>query len=84
MMKLSAELQHALDQHPSEPPRCVDPRTGRVYVLVAADVYVRIRGLLAPSDDIAETYPAQIDSAMRAGWDALQMSDYDRYDELCP
>ena len=84
MIRLTPELQQALDEHTDSPPRVVDPRTNQAYVLLAASQYDRLKALLEQSDDIANTYPAQIESAMRAGWDAPEMSDYDRYDELHP
>jgi len=82
MTELSQELQEALDAHPEAPPRAVDPRTNKTYVLLAADQYERVKALPDQDDDLSHTYPAQIESAMRAGWDAPEMDGYDRYDEL--
>ncbi|HVW37480.1 MAG TPA: hypothetical protein VHB99_09245 [Pirellulales bacterium] len=84
MTELSPELQHELDAHRDAPPRVIDPRTKRAYVLLAADEYERLKPLLEAEDDLSQTYAAQIESAMRAGWDAPEMADYDRYDELRP
>jgi hypothetical protein len=40
------------------------------------------------NDELAETYAAQSEAALRAGWDEPAMDDYDHYDEarkkLCP
>jgi len=66
----------------SAPPRVIDPNTSKVYYLVAAEQYERIRALLEPVDALTETYPAQLESALRAGWNDPVMNDYDRYDEL--
>ncbi|HEV7223066.1 MAG TPA: hypothetical protein VGN42_10230 [Pirellulales bacterium] len=84
MTELSQELQQALDAHPDAPPRAVDPRTNKAYVLLAAEQYERIKALLEQDDDLSHAYAAQMESAMRAGWDAPEMDDYDRYDELRP
>jgi len=51
-------------------------------VLLAAEQYDRIKALLEQDDDLGQTYPAQIEAAMRAGWGDATMDDYDRYDEL--
>ena len=45
MVKLTEEQQHALDVNPE--PRLLDPRTNKAYVLVGAELYERMRGLLA-------------------------------------
>ena len=58
--------------------KLVDPRTGNVYVLVKEAVFARVQSLL--DDDLTETYPAQIESAMRAGWDDPVMDEYNDYD----
>ncbi len=84
MTQLSPELQQALDTQADSPPRVIDPRTNRAYVLLAAEQYERIKALLEQDDDLSQTYPAQMESAMRAGWDAPEMADYDRYDEFRP
>lgn len=82
MIELSPEQQQALDVQTSGPACVLDPRTNRAYVLVAAEQYERIKSLLNVNDDLSETYPAQIEAAMRAGWGDAQMDDYDRYDEF--
>ena len=81
MTKLSPELQQALDVQVA-PPRVVDPRTNKAYVLLAAEQYERIKALLEQDDDLSQSYPAQMEAAMRAGWGDPSMDDYDRYDDL--
>lgn len=81
MTHLPPELQQTLDRHADSPPRLIDPRTNKAYVLLAAEQYERIQTLLE-QDGLEETYPAQVDAAMRAGWGEAPMDDYDRYDEL--
>lgn len=84
MTELSPEILHELDAHRGAPPRVIDPRTNKAYVLLAEDEYERLKPLVEAEDDLSQTYPAQIESAMRAGWDAPEMAEYDRYDELRP
>lgn len=88
MTELNQELLQAIDAQVELPPRVIDPRTNKTYVLVAAEQYDRIRALLEPGDALSETYSAQMESAMRAGWADPVMDDYDRYDECrakpCP
>ncbi len=81
-IELSKDLQAVLDAAPGSPPLIVDPRTNRTYVLVSAEQYERIRALLEQNDSLSDTYPAQLESAMRAGWADPKMDDYNRYDEL--
>ncbi len=80
--ELNPELQQAVDE--AVPPLVVDPRTNKAYYLVAAEQYERIRALLEPVDTLSDTYPAQLNSAMKAGWGEPAMDDYDRYDEHRP
>src|SRR5262249_42733901 len=45
MLELTQQQQQALDAS-AEPPRLIDPRTNKTYVLLGADVYERLRNLL--------------------------------------
>lgn len=76
-IELSSEQRQALDAV-GTPLELIDPRNGGVYVLVKGTVFERAKSLL--DDELADTYPAQIESAMRAGWDAPGMDDYNDYD----
>ncbi len=49
MIELTQQQQQALDAGP-EPPRLIDPRTNKTYVLVGADAYERVKGLLVEDD----------------------------------
>jgi hypothetical protein len=78
---LTPEQQGALDAQPDVPLRVIDPRNQAVYVLLSAKEYQKVKALFEDSDyDIAETYPAQMESAMRAGWDDPAMDAYNDYD----
>jgi hypothetical protein len=79
-VELSEEQRQALDAQPGQPLRVVDPRTQKAYVLIPAEVYDRIEAPL-DEDDLRGTYPAQMESALRAGWDDPAMDDYNNYDE---
>jgi hypothetical protein len=85
--KLTVEQQQALDAQPDAPVRVVDERNHTEYVLLRADLYERVKALFE-EDDLSDTYAAQMESAMRAGWDDPAMDDYNNYDEnrkkLCP
>ena len=76
-LELSNDLRQAVEAE-GTPLKIVDPRTGNVYVLVNQTVFERVQSLL--SDDLSETYPAQMESAMRAGWDDPVMDEYNDYD----
>jgi len=76
-MELSDEQRQAVDTA-GTPLKLVDPRNGHVYVLVQEQVFSQVQLLL--SDDLADTYPAQIESAMRAGWNDPVMDEYNDYD----
>jgi hypothetical protein len=76
-IELSNDQRQAIDTA-GTPLEVVDPRTGSVYVLVRQDSFARVQSLV--NDDLTETYPAQIESAMRAGWDDPVMDDYSDYD----
>jgi len=77
-LELSYDLRQAVDAN-GTPLKIIDPRTGNVYVLVSQPVFERVRSLLA--DDLTETYAAQMESAMRAGWDDPAMDEYNDYDQ---
>ncbi len=78
-LELNDREQHAVDAEPA--PRLIDPRTGIAYVLLRADVFERLRGLLDDDFQPRDAYPA-IDRAFAENWDDPKMDDYDRYDEL--
>ncbi|MEX2172000.1 MAG: hypothetical protein WD851_21950 [Pirellulales bacterium] len=76
-IEISSDLRQAVDLE-GTPLKLVDSRTGGVYVLVDESTFERVQAAL--SDDLAETYRAQIESAMRAGWEDPIMDEYNDYD----
>ncbi len=51
MLELTEQQQQAIDASP-EPPRLIDPRTNRTYVLIGVEAYARIKSLLVEDDDL--------------------------------
>jgi hypothetical protein len=51
MIELTEQQQHAVDGR-EQPPRLIDPRTKKAYVLLGAEVYERISNLLADDDGL--------------------------------
>ena len=81
---LTPDQLRALDAR-QEMLRLIDPRTNAVYVLVPLEQYEQVKALYEDGDyDISETYPAQMESAMRAGWDDPAMDAYNDYDANRP
>jgi hypothetical protein len=72
---LSDELRQALDAQPDEPLRLVDPRTNAAYVLLPADVYERVKGLLEEEDERA-LRKAWLDAATKARRAWVQENPY--------
>jgi len=69
-LKLSDDLRQALASE-GTPLRLIDPSTGETFLVVReSDV----------ASELGDTYRAQFQSAMRAGWDDPAMDDYNGYD----
>ena len=75
---LPAELRNVVTSYPGEHWELIDEQNHAAYVLVRADEFYRLR--IAADDTIADTYRAQIESAMRAGWGDPVMDEYNDYD----
>ena len=75
-IQLSYEQGKTLDCEVEVPPRVVDPRTNRTYVLVSAEQYDRIRALLEEECDIRAAYPLMDAVASKEGWDDPSMDIY--------
>jgi hypothetical protein len=64
MIELTEQQQQALDASPE--PRLIDPRTQEAYVLIKADLYERLRGLLAEEEGLdMRQVAALVERAMR-------------------
>ncbi len=77
-VRMPDELRMAVVSHPGVPVELVDDQTHLSYVLLPADEFRRLK--MAIKDDLSDTYTAQVKSAMRAGWDAPLMDEYNDYD----
>ena len=77
---LTEEQHRALDTVADAPPRVVDPQTNEIYILLRADLYERVKALLENDYKLSDTYAAQMESALRAGWVDPHMDDYNDYD----
>jgi hypothetical protein len=79
--ELTPQLQQLLDASGNTAPRIVDPRTSKTYVLLSEEDYNRLNALAECEDSLSDTYPAQMESAFRAGWGDPAMDAYDHYDD---
>jgi hypothetical protein len=81
MTLLSSEQQQALASQGGRPIEVVHPGTQQVYVLIAGDVYERLRSLVdAEVFDIRDTYAAQ-SAALAKVWDDPALDVYNEYDK---
>ncbi|MDA1053639.1 MAG: hypothetical protein O3C40_24590 [Planctomycetota bacterium] len=82
--ELSKELREALAQHGEGPIGLVNPDTQRVYVLLDAEVFERVKALLSDDVfDVRDTYAAQ-DGALAKVWDDPELDAYADYDHHRP
>jgi hypothetical protein len=77
-IRFPEELRTVVTAHPGVPLELVDESTHLSYVLLPTDEFERLK--MAAEDDLSDTYPAQIESAMRAGWADPRMDEYNDYD----
>jgi hypothetical protein len=83
VVKLTDELRAALEQQPNRPITVEDDRTNHKYVLIPAETFEKVKGLLYDDG------PFEPEEALAAvaevffspeGWDAPGMEMYDNYD----
>ena len=85
MITLPAELQDMVENSGDAPVRVVDPRTQRVYVLIADEQFDRLRSLLDMEPLSLDQQRIALSAAgRRAGWDDPEMDVYDNYDAHRP
>ncbi len=77
-LPLPDELRSVVVANPGDFVELVDEQTQTAYVLVPAEEFHRLT--TAADDELADTYRAQIASAMRAGWGDPEMDEYNDYD----
>jgi hypothetical protein len=64
MLELTEQQQQAVDASP-EPPRLLDPRTNKTYVLIEAEAYERIKDLLAEDDLTMQQVAVLVERALQ-------------------
>ena len=65
------------------PIRLIDPETKQQYVLLRAEVYDRLKGLLNDDSDFDPATGYRLaDEVMKEDWDDPKMAEYDRYEEF--
>ncbi len=78
--KLSDEQRRAIEDHPDNPVVVIDDATKRRYVLLPEDIYVRLQAVVTSGVlDIRDTYAAQEQAALAAGWDDPALDAYNDY-----
>jgi hypothetical protein len=82
MLTIPKELQQAVRTSHGRPLRLTDPETHAEYVLLQADVYDQLHGLLsnAPLLTPDERRAVLIQAGLRAGWDDPEMDVYNDLD----
>ncbi len=82
MLTLSKELQQAMRASNGGPVRLTDPETHAEYVLLLAEMYDQIHGLLAGDSSLTpnERRALLIQAGLRAGWDDPEMDVYNALD----
>jgi hypothetical protein len=86
MLTIPKELQQAVRASHGRPLRLTDPETHTEYVLLQAEMYDQLHGLL--SDDIHltpdERRAVLLQAGLRAGWDDPEMDVYNDLDPRRP
>lgn len=77
-VKLPDELRTVVTAMPGVTVELVDEQTQQSYVLLPAEEFQRLKS--AAEYDMSDTYVAQVESAMRAGWNDPLMDEYNDYD----
>ena len=77
-MRLPEELRTVVVARPGVPLELVDEQTQASYVLLPVEEFRRLKSVA--EDDLSDTYAAQIETAMRAGWSDPLMDEYNDYD----
>jgi hypothetical protein len=82
MLTIPKELQEALRASHGRPLRLTDPDTQAEYVLLQAEVYDQLQGLLYNETSLTpdERRAVLIQAGLRAGWDDPEMDVYNDLD----
>ncbi len=82
MITLSKELQQAVRLSQGQPVRVADPETEKEYVVIPAEIFKQIEGLMYQDDPLTtdEKQYLLIQAGLRAGWDDPEMDIYNDLD----
>ena len=82
MLTIPKELQQAMRASQGRPLRLTDPETQAEYVLLQADMYDQLHGLLDNETSLTpdERRAVLIQAGLRAGWDDPEMDVYNDLD----
>ena len=81
MIQLTQDQHDELARNGKETAKVIDPITNTQYVLLRADDFARLRGVIEDDFNVSEAYAA-IDEAFAEGWNHPKMSDYDHYEDF--
>ena len=77
-VKLPEELRTVVTAMPGVTVELLDEQTHRSYVLLPVEEFERLKEIAGY--ELNDTYVAQVDSAMQAGWSDPLMDQYNDYD----
>ena len=82
MLTIPKELQEAMHASHGRPLRLTDPDTQAEYVLLQAEIYDQLQGLLCNETPLTpdERREVLIQAGLRAGWDDPEMDVYNDLD----
>jgi hypothetical protein len=80
VITLTKEQHDALASNGQEPVKAIDPVTNTEYMLIRADMFAKLGGMLDVDFHISETYPA-MSRAFADLWTDPDMDEYDHYEE---
>ena len=66
---LTPEQIQAIQANHDGPVRVINPQNNEPFVIVRAEVFDEMQSILKEDYQLSDTYVAQMQSAMRAGWD---------------
>jgi hypothetical protein len=81
MIQLTKDQHDELVSNGKEPAKVLDPITNTEYVLVPADEYAHLSGMIDVSFHIRDTYHA-MSEAFADLWNDPKMDDYDHYEDF--
>ncbi|MSQ96975.1 MAG: hypothetical protein EXR98_20810 [Gemmataceae bacterium] len=81
MIQLTKDQHDELASNGKDTATVIDPVTNTEYVLLRADAFQRLRGLIEDDFDPSDAYGA-IDEVFAEGWNHPEMSDYDHYEDF--